>query len=595
MIPSYFVQMDKIPLSQSGKIDKKALPEPELKNNENYVAPRNEIEKKLVELWSEVLAKDTLLSPQLQTSIGIDDNFFQLGGHSLKAINIINKIQKSFGVTIELQTIFQHPTIAGISRIIRNSKVTGFEDIEKQPEKEYYDLSYSQKRLWYISKTEPDSPLFNMSGIVKLDETINEQVIRIVLGQLAARHESLRTCFKEKDKEPRQVIEPVDRLKINLEIMDISELSGPDKEKRRKEILMAESLYIFNLEQLPLFRVKLIKYAADEYNLVFNMHHIISDGWSIEILKQEFRQLVDAYKKGIEAPLEFLEPLGIQYKDYAVWQNRLLADEKQVGKAQEFWREQLSGGLPKLNLPYDFSTNYSADDKESAGYRWVIPGDLSGRLKLIAESRQASLFMLLLAGFNILMAQVSGQEKIIIAIPAAARQHEYLKNIIGLFLNTLILSSRVVGSEPFQVFFNRLQNNIFKVLEYQGIPLESICGQLKIKYPEVSVLFNMINTGTTEQQNLDNLASYHIEKIQDAKFEIVCYLTEYKNGIEINCHYYKNRFNPNIIEKLMERYLEILAHISDNPSRNIREYFFSGKQKKLKRGGDPCTLKIEKK
>ncbi|MDQ1350677.1 MAG: hypothetical protein QG657_979, partial [Acidobacteriota bacterium] len=575
MIPAYFVPVDIIPLTPSGKIDRKALPEPVLKVGEKYTAPRDEIENKMVEIWSEILSVG-------REAISVTGNFFHLGGHSLKAIGLINKIHKTFGVTIALQDVFRYPTIADISRIIKNSKVTGFKDIEKQPQKEYYELSYSQKRLWYISKTEPDNPLFNMPGVTTLFEAIDEALVRRVVERLTSRHESLRTSFKEIDKEPVQVIEQVERIKIDLIVIDLSGITGTELEKRRRELFMEESMYIFNLEQPPLFKIKLIKCGTEEYDLVFNLHHIISDGWSTEILKQEFRQLIDAFKNSIEPPGE---PLEIQYKDYAAWQNQLLKDAAQVGKANEFWRGQLSGNLPALNLPYDFSRVSGVDKKDSAGFRSVIPNDITIRLRSIAESRQASLFMVLLAGFNLLLAQVTGQEEIMIAIPAAARQHEALKNIIGLFVNTLILCNRVVVDESFFAFFNRLQDNTFKVLDYQDIPLESICGQLKIKYPELSVFFNMVNTSSTPRDILDNLDSFHREKVQDAKFDIVCYLTEYKNGIEIDCHYYKNRFKPVTIEKLMERYREILAGIASDPVRNIGEYFMSGKKRKLKRGG----------
>ncbi|MCP5102376.1 MAG: hypothetical protein GY950_03305, partial [bacterium] len=179
----------------------------------------------------------------------------------------------------------------------------------------------------------------------------------------------------------------------------------------------------------------------------------------------------------------------LQYKDYAVWQNQLLADETQMDKAVEYWKEQLSGTLPVLNLPYDYSR--SPGSKESAAYRWVIPEELTHRLLAMAVEQRASLFMVLLAGFNVLLAQVTGQKDIMIAIPAAARQHEALKNIIGMFVNTLILRNHIPTDEPFVDFFKRLRQNTFNVLEYQGIPLELICGRLKIKYPEVSVFFNM--------------------------------------------------------------------------------------------------------
>ena len=321
-----------------------------------------------------------------------------------------------------------------------------------------------------------------------------------------------------------------------------------------------------------------MKCTEKKYDLVFNMHHIISDGWSLEILKQEFNRVYEAHKKGIACDME---PLKLQYKDYAAWQNLLLADEEQAEKANEFWKNQLSGNLPVLNLPYDFSPGLSAS-KESAAYRFVIPGGLTSRLREMAAAHRASVFMVLLAGFNLLLSQVTGQKDIIMAIPTAARQHEALKNIIGMFVNTLILRNKVIIDESFIDFFKRLQDNTFKALEYQGIPLELIFGQLKIKYPDISVFFNMINIGNTHQEEVTNLECYHIEKVQDAKFDIVCYLTEYKNGIEINCHYFRDRFKPVTIKKLMDLYRTALDNISGEPAKKIGEYSLTGKKKKRK-------------
>lgn len=582
MIPSYFVRLAEIPLTPNGKVNRRALPESEFNTGKSYTAPRDEAGKKLVVLWAEVLGRDVLHASQLQVSIGINDNFFHLGGHSLKAIAMVNKIQKTFAVSITLQDVFLNPTIAGIAQVIKNSKVTGFINIEKQPEKDYYELSYAQKRLWFINKTGPGRSLFNMPGKLTIYETCDLKLITGILEQLTARHESLRTCFKEKDKAPVQVIEPKGSFRLNVEVIDLREFPMPERENVRAELYLKEAMHIFDLEQPSLFRVKIINCAAREYDLIFNMHHIISDGWSLEILKQEFQQLFDANRTGLEPALV---PMELQYKDYAAWQNRILADGAQMGKAQAFWREHL-GNLPVMNLPYDYSRSPGVDRKESAGYRLWIPGELTNCLRNMAIERNASLFMVLFAGFNLLLAKMTGQENIIVAIPAAARQHDAFKNIIGLFVNTLILCNRVAADESFPGFFARLQDNTFKVLEYQGIPLELICGQLKIKYPEIPVFFNMINTGNTRQESLENLESYHLEAVQDAKFDIVFYLLEYKNGIKVECHYYKNRFKAITIEKLMAQYKEILVNITGDPTRDTGEYFASGKKRKFKRGNN---------
>jgi amino acid adenylation domain-containing protein len=573
MVPTYFVPIDKIPLTSNGKVNRNALPDPGTGGKgglgEKYAAPRSEIEKKLAKIWEEELG----VRP-----IGIYDNFFTIGGHSLKAIGVVNHICKIFGVEIGIQNLFQFPTIASVAHLIQKSEVTGFKAIKNLPKQTYYELSYSQKRLWYITKKEPHNPLFNMPVKMTLYEANDEMetIVRKVLGQLTARHESLRTFFKEINKEPVQVIEPITDFTLNLEVFDWTALDETERGNRRSRLLVEESSFIFNLEAPPLFRVKLVKCREVEYDLVFNMHHIISDGWSLEILKQEFNRVYDAYKEGKTCETE---PLKLQYKEYAAWQNQLLADKEQIGKATEFWKNYLRGTFPVLHLPYDFSPGLPVS-KESAAYRFVIPEALTNRLREMAVARQASVFMVLLAGFNLLFYQVTGQEDIMMAIPAAARQHEALKNIIGMFVNTLILRNHTHHDEPFLDFFKRFQDNTFKVLEYQGIPMELIFGQLKIKYPEISVFFNMVNIGRTHQEEITDGESYHIANVQNAKFDIVCYLTEYKNGIEINCHYFKERFKPVTIKKLMDLYCRVLDNISGEPTKTMGEYSLAGKKKK---------------
>jgi fengycin family lipopeptide synthetase D len=310
------------------------------------------------------------------------------------------------------------------------------------------------------------------------------------------------------------------------------------------------------------------------------MHHIISDGWSIEQLKQEFTFLYNAYKRGIPGELK---PLEIQYKDYSAWQNRLLADEEKMSGAKAFWKLYLGGIIPHLNLPYDY-TNHPHNSASSA-YRWVLPESLTNRLRKMAADSHASLFMILLAGLNILLYQITNQVDIIMATPAAARQHEALKSVVGLFVNTLILRTKISKETPFIDFFKHFRENVMNMLEYQSIPLELICNELKIKYPRFPVFFNMVNTRQTQQQTLVDFESRHLENVQDAKSEITCYVTEYKNVIEINCHYFRHRFKPTTIEGLMDLYKKALVGICDAPGKKLQEFRFTRKKKKLKRYG----------
>jgi tyrocidine synthetase-3 len=555
MIPAHIIKIDKMPLTPNKKIDLKALPEPDsIERGAVKAPPRTTVEEKLVNIWQEVLK----VKP-----IGIHDNFFDIGGHSLKVLDLVNGIQKEFNVKIGFRDVFEFPTIAELRQCVEKGKEIQYMTIQKQPDQEYYELSYSQKRLWFFYKVEPDSPAFNLSGSIILTDPVTGETIRRLLQKLANRHESLRTYFKEIGRDPVQIIPASHQL--NLKIIDISHLTGETREKHRTRIIKEERNTPFKLEAPPLFRAVLIRCSEREAELVLTMHHIITDGWSIEVLRQEFLLLYEAARQHREY---HLNPLHIQYKDYVYWHNRLVADPVPMQGANMFWESQLKGELPVLGLPYDYpGTNLS--NKKSAGYRLVIPGKLTLSLKELAGTHKASLFIVLLAGFNVLLSRLSAQDDIILGIPAAARQHDELKNVIGLFVNTLVLRNKINPGESFTGFLEQVQKNTLQALEYQGYPLELICSELKIKYPGISVFFNMLTFGDINREYLQHHETNAIEEVQEAKFPMVCYLTEYRENIEINTHYYSELFKPATIEKIMQKYVKILENICKNPSRTI--------------------------
>jgi amino acid adenylation domain-containing protein len=570
MVPAYIVQLEQIPLNPNGKLDRKSLPHPRAGGaGETYAPPRHQGEKRLMAIWKQVLNME---------SVGIHDHFFEIGGHSLKAVKLINLIHKEFNVKLNFTDIFQFPTIAALYEHIRESNLTFHREIEPRPEKDFYQSSYSQKRLWVLYKLAPGNTAFNMIANVTLYEKVEQGTIKKVFETLVNRHESFRTYFQEIDGEPVQFVLPL--VPIHIESIDLSSLDDEDREKKRIEHLRLETMLCFNLQKPPLFRAKLIKCKKECFDLIFTMHHIISDGWSVEILEQEFLTLYQAYKKGSDCSLK---PLRIQYKDYAHWHNLLLADEKKMQQAKEFWENQLGNTnnreLSRLELPNDFLKK-NLKTRESAGFRLVIPGEVIDPLRTLGRQFNASLFIVLLAGFNLFLSNISGQEDIVLAIPGAARPHEDLKNIVGFFVNTLILRNRVDPEQPFGDFLEKVRHNTLQVLEYQSYPLELICSQLKIKYPDISVFFNMSIFGERNRQSLENFESFHSDFVQDAKFDMVCYLTEYKNGIQIDTHYYKQLFKPGKIEKMMRLYLQILEKISRCPGEKVST--FSKPERKLK-------------
>ena len=572
MIPAYFIQLEKLPLTPNGKLDKAALPGPQPETGVEYIAPGDEVEEKLVEICREVLGLENTL-------ISTHRNFFDLGGHSLNAIRLVNSIHKTLKIKLSIQDIFQFPTIAELAAIIKKNKITPFIEITPLPPQEYYELSYAQKRLWFLQKRNPDSQAFNMPERVTLNEKVEEAVVRQVLKKLIDRHESLRTYFTEAAGKVVQKIVPGTNIDVPLELVNSSGLPPEQQQAQRLKLLVEESRVPFHLEIPPLLRVKLIKYSENEYDLVFNMHHLISDGWSMEVLRKEFSLLYNASKPGDDEDVE-PEPVKIQYKDYAYWHNRLLENPERMAGPLAFWKNHLQGTLSLLNLPYDFPPN-ELTAKKSSGYRAVVNESITQKLRTLAKQYNASLFMVLLAGINILLSRLRGQEDILIGLPGAARQHEDLKNTIGLFVNTLMLRTRLDKQETFTDFLKRIQADTLKILEYQDYPLELICEQLEIKYPRISFFFNMVNTGPNLEV-LEDSTPFHIQTTQDAKFHIALYLGEHKNGINIVCNYYTQLFMPVTIEKIIQMYIRLLEHIAEAPGKQINEYR-STQKRKLKR------------
>ncbi|MCP4214677.1 MAG: AMP-binding protein, partial [bacterium] len=584
MVPANFTQLPEMPLTTNGKLDYNRLPAPggmtaDKKisgfGNEMGNEPGNKIEEQLSHIWAELLGIP-------HTAIGMEDNFFELGGHSLRLTVLVSKIFRQFNVKLPLAEVFKTPTIRQLALAIEAAAPSTFEEIEACEEREYYPLSFNQERLWIVNKRNPGDCAYNMPGCLELPHQVDEPSIRQCLEQLAMRHLSLRTCFVMIDAAPVQRV--LRRIEVPLQVADISRQPGVSLE----EIFNKEKATPFGLGQAPLFRAILVKRAEKQFTLIFNMHHIISDGWSMEILTHEFMQL---YNGGGEVSgkgdgkgdgnSDALAPLKLQYKDYAAWQKRLFSDPVKMSELRRFWKSTLES-LSPLNLPYDRLPGQRKSNR-SAAYRMVLSNHLTHRLRQLSRDWEGSLFMVLLAGFNILLAQATGRKDISVAFPAAARQHEGLEDTIGMFVNTLLLSNHLDNDERCAHFFKRFKEKTVAALEYQDYPLELICGELKIRYPEIPVFFNMVNIGNGSSGGLSQLTdmkSRHIDRTQDAKFDLMCYVTEYKNAIEVSCHYFAELFSPVTVETIMNRYKALLEHISREPHLMLKEYKAKKKKKR---------------
>ncbi|MCP4215386.1 MAG: hypothetical protein GY765_12060 [bacterium] len=513
--------------------------------------------------------------------VGVEDNFFHIGGHSIKAIQATNLIHKELGSEVGLTGIFQNPTIAELAQVVRDKQGGGFAGIQPLEPAENYQLSYAQKRLWVLQRIDLESSAYNMPEHLPIHEPVDVPILEQVIEDIVMRHESLRTRFYDIEGEPVQVIDSENRVK--LQTVDISHLAGDAQEAKMAALYNEEFSTPFDIEKGPLLRVKLIKYAEDRFDFLFTMHHIVSDGWSMDVLKREFHQLYESYRKKEDF---ILEPMKIQYKDFAAWQNALFADPSKMQAAKDFWKDQLSRQLPILNLPRE--STYAESHREgeaspSAVYRIVVPGETAEKLKQLAGEYNASLFMVLLSGFNLFLSNLTGNDEIMVSMAGAGREHEDLKHLVGFFINTLVVKNYVDNSETYIELLKRVQSNTLKVLDYQNYPLELIVDELKLKYPKVSVFLNMLNIGEGNLQTLEDTEPYHEEQSQDTKFDMTCYLTEYANGIEVVCNYLPIAFKAETIEYIMGEFVKVLGRIAEDPNKTPKEYTASPKRRKLKR------------
>ncbi|MCP4149610.1 MAG: amino acid adenylation domain-containing protein, partial [bacterium] len=488
MVPSYYIRLEAVPLTANGKVDVKALPEPAQEIvGEQYTAPRNAAEKKLAAMWAQVLERD-------ESRIGIDDNFFYMGGHSLKAAQLIAGIHKAMGVTVQYPELFAGPTIRALAASIETAAKETGPAIKAEEKKEYYPLSSAQKRMHLQQQMESAGTGYNMPLTVLLEGTPDRKRLENTLGKLIARHESLRTSFQEKDGENVQVIHEPREIEFCVQYEDKPGDKNPGKSD---EAFFEGFICPFDLTRAPLMRVALRKREKNAggtptYMLILDMHHIISDGVSFEIFIGEFMELYAGKE---------LRPLALQYRDYSEWQNRAKETDR-VKKQETYWLKQFEGNVPEMRLP----TDYPRPVRRSFVGKTLIFGIEKGEtaaLKNTALRQGATIYMVLSAIFNSFLSRLSGQEDIVIGTPAAGRGHAGLEGTIGMFVNTLAMRNRLRAEQTYGEFLNNVKETTLEAFENQDYQFEELVGKLDIsrdasRSPLFDVMFQMQNMETTE-------------------------------------------------------------------------------------------------
>jgi len=536
MVPAYFVQLEKMPLTSNGKLDKKALPEPNVDSNLNeYEAPRNEIEEKLLIIWSEILGVE---------KSGINDNFFDLGGHSLKAMLLIAKIHKELNREIPLKELFRSPTIKALSRYIENAEENLYSNIKKLEENEYYETSSAQKRMYMLQQFNIDSVAYNIPVVFELEGEIIKEKIEETLKKLSVRHEALRTYF--------EIIEG----KIVQKIDNSYEFKLVDRKDNEKvQILINKFVRPFELEKTPLFRVELLENRDKNY-LFIDMHHIISDGVSMSILIKEFTALYNG---------ETLEHIKLQYKDFAAWQNHFLKSEE-MKKQEEYWVNQFRNEIPVLNLKYDYERTVM-QNLEGDSISVEVNEKVTEGLRKLAKRTGTTMHMILLSVFNILLSRYSGQEDIVVGTPIAGRTHVGLQNIMGMFVNTLPLRNKPEGDKNYLEFLKEVKENCLKAYENQSYQLETLVEKLDIRSDTsrnhiFDVIFNMIDIVDRNVIELDGVLFKKHNKVNKmCKVDLSLDVLEKDKSLELEFEYCTKLFKKETITRMSKQYTKVIEDI----------------------------------
>jgi amino acid adenylation domain-containing protein len=569
MIPEAFLVMDALPLTASGKVDRKSLPEIELKvGSENYIAANTETEKKLTGIWEEVLGKE---------KIGIRDNFFELGGHSLKAMQVISRINRELNVDIAIKALFESADIESLSKQIDESERSSHIEIKQIAESEYYELSHAQKRLWILNQLEEDSAAYNMLGAYVLKGNLSKKAFEDAFKRLVNRHESLRTRFITIDGIPKQVVEAKD---FKIDYQDLSK--EKNAEAKAKELAEEETRKPFDLEEGPLLRAKLLKLEKEKHVFLFTMHHIISDGWSMGVLINE---VLTSYNRAQDGNAEELNPLKVQYKDYAAWQNEQLAN-KEIDGSRNYWLSQFEEEIQTLNLTTDYPRP-AEQSYEGNSYQFSFDKDLTKNLNNIAKENRSSLFMVLLSGFYGILTRYSGQKDIVIGSPTAGRNHHDLERLIGFFVNTLALRIKSENETSYKELLERVKETTLSAYEHQQYPFDKLVEDLDLeKDLSRSAVFDLMFSLQNMNVNREETTFKNIEveslsrENKTSKFDLSLTSYELEDKLYFDLEYGTKLFKEETMIQFAKHFESFLREVVKDQEEAITDLDFLSEEEK---------------
>ena len=564
MVPQAFVMLEEMPLTPNGKVDRRALPAPELHSqpSDKYVAPRTPIEEMLALLWTQVLRLE---------QVGIHDNFFELGGHSLLATQLVSRIRNIFKVELPLRNLFTAVTVAELAHLIGQLQQQNLElsapAIIPRAENAELAMSYGQQRLWFLDQFESNSALYNIPIALRLVGSLHIAALEQSLQEIIARHEALRTNFITVDGKASQIIQT--QTNWTLSVVDLKHLSTTEQQIASKLFAQQQAIQPFELATQALVRATLVVLSETEHLLLVCMHHIASDGWSMGVFVQELAALYNAYSQGKPS---LLTPLPIQYADFALWQRQWLQGD--VLQTQlSYWLQQLKDAPALLSLPTD-RPRPSVQTFTGAHQEFALSGELTGKLTELSQQQGVTLFMTLLAAFDTLLYRYTGQSDILVGTPIANRNRSEIEGLIGFFVNTLVIRTDIFGDRSFNELLVRIREVCLGAYAHQDLPFEMLVEALQpqrdLSYaPLFQVMFALQNAPMSQVELTGlSVSSLPIESAT-AKFDLTLSMENTATGLVGVWEYNTDLFDPSTIERMKGHFVTMLEGIVANPIQPI--------------------------
>ncbi len=567
MVPAAYVQLDALPLTANGKLDRKALPVPDAQSliSRGYEAPQGEVEAALAGIWAEVLQVER---------VGRNDNFFDLGGHSLLAMRMVSQVRQQLGVELPLGELFALGELAAVAAALNGvarSELTAILPVKRdQP----MPLSFAQQRLWFLAQMDGGNEAYNIPMALSLGGALDVTALRRALARIVERHETLRSRFVTR-KGAAHVLFMPSCADVGLSVEDIRHAPH-----RLEECIRAEAVAPFDLADGPLIRAHLLQVADDRHVLLMTVHHIVADGWSMGVLSQELLALYPAFCQGQPDPLP---PLAIQYADYAVWQRRWLSGERLQHQAA-YWHQALEGAPTLLTLPTD-RPRPAQQDFAGASLAVQLNPRLAADLRQLAQRQGVTLYMALMAAWATTLTRLSGQAEVVIGSPVAGRGRTELEDLIGLFVNTLAVRIDTSGSPSGEALLARVKARVLEAQEHQDLPFEQV---VEVVRPTRSLahppLFqNTLNWMPGQHAN-DSLGDLRVEPVEQinqvSKFDLSLNLSEQGETLVGTLDYATALFDETTAQRYLGYFLQILETLATDEQTHLDRITLVGEEER---------------